>query len=65
MVVVQPPTLDHSAGLGKGSEYLLVQAFVAQAAVEAFDETILLWLAEAIEGRDKRRIRPSKLILDS
>ena len=48
MVVVEPPALDDSPGFWQGFEDLLVQAFVAQPAVEAFDEAVLLRLA----GRD-------------
>lgn len=39
-VVVVAPT-----GILKGVEDLLVQQFITQAAVEAFDEGVLLWLA--------------------
>ena len=33
------------AGLREAVEDLLIQAFISQAAVEAFDQVILLWLA--------------------
>jgi hypothetical protein len=44
VVVVDPPAFD-GPGLGERGEDLLVQALVAQAAVEAFNEAILLGLA--------------------
>ena len=47
-VVVEPPALDDGAGLGEGGEDLLVEAFVAQPAVEALDEAVLLRLAGAM-----------------
>ncbi|SSP03799.1 Uncharacterised protein [Acinetobacter baumannii] len=45
VVVVDAPAFDDGAGLGQGGEDLLVQALVAEPAVEAFDEAILLRLA--------------------
>ena len=45
MVVVHPPALDDGAGLGQGAANLLVQALVAQLAVEALEEAGLLRLA--------------------
>jgi hypothetical protein len=37
-VVVQPPAFDDSTGLGQVGEHLLIQALVAELAVEALDE---------------------------
>lgn len=45
MMVVDAPALDDGAGFGQGVEDLLVQALVAEPAVEAFDEAILLGFA--------------------
>ena len=44
-LVVEPPAVDDDASLGEAGEDLLVEAFVAQPAVEALDEAILLRLA--------------------
>ena len=44
VVVVVSPDRQLSAGIGQAVEYLLIEAFVAQAAVEALDEAILLRL---------------------
>ena len=44
-IVVEPPALDDGAGLGEAGEDLLVQALVAEPAVEALDEAVLLRLA--------------------
>ena len=40
-VVVDPPCFDDPAGLVEVAEQVLVEAFVAQSAVEALDEAIL------------------------
>jgi hypothetical protein len=48
LVVVLLPGGEHGARLTHRAEQRLVQAFVAQLAVEAFDEGVLLRLA----GRD-------------
>ena len=45
VVVVEPPALDHGAGLGEVGEDLFVQALVAQLAVEALGGAVLLRLA--------------------
>ena len=42
VVVVIAPEGQRLAGVGEGIEDLFIQAFVAQAAVEAFDQTVLL-----------------------
>jgi hypothetical protein len=44
-VVVAPPRLQQGASVRQRAEQGLVEQFVAQAAVEAFDEAILLRLA--------------------
>jgi hypothetical protein len=51
-VVVVAPKSDFAAGLIKGVGDLLVQQRVAQAAIEALDEGVLLWLAglDAVPG---------------
>ena len=48
MVVVVAPEPQHRAGVAERYEQRLVEAFVAQAAVEALDVAVLLRLA----GRD-------------
>ena len=48
-VVVDPPGFNRSPGAGQVSEQVLVEAFVAEPAVEAFDEPVLLRLAGAME----------------
>ena len=40
-VVVDPPCFDDFAGFGQASKQMLVEAFIAQPAVEGLDETIL------------------------
>ena len=45
VVVVVPPGIEHEAGVGQRREQRLVEAFVTQAAVEAFDEAVLHRLA--------------------
>ena len=44
-IIIDPPTLDHSAGLGNAVEEFLIQAFISKASIEAFDERILCWLS--------------------
>lgn len=41
LVVVASPLSDHGAGLRQRREPVLVEAFVAELAVEAFDVTVL------------------------
>jgi len=41
--VIVPPGLEHGAGVRQRPEQRLVQQLVAQAAVEALDEAVLLW----------------------
>ena len=45
MVVVVAPEGQLAAGFGQAGEYLLVEAFVTQAAVEALDVALLLRFA--------------------
>src|ERR1700730_6808894 len=45
VIIVLPPSFDGRPRLGQAEEYMLVQAFVAQAAVKGFDECILHRLA--------------------
>lgn len=54
-VVVHPPDLDEGSGRRQAPEQMLVQALVAQAPVQAFDEAILLRLA----GRDGMPLNPT------
>ena len=44
-VVVDPPSLDDPADRWQASEEVLVEALVAEAAVQALDEAVLLRLA--------------------
>ena len=44
-VVVVPPGSQHKPGMGQRGEQGLIEAFVAQTAVEALDETVLHRLA--------------------
>ena len=53
-VVVDPPGFDDPAGLGQAGEQMLVEAFVAQPAIEGLDEAVLRWLA----GRDVQGFGP-------
>lgn len=45
VVVVVTPERQRSAGVGEGVEYLLVEAFIPQTAVERLDVAVLLRLA--------------------
>ena len=45
MVVVVSPATKHLPGMGETVEHFLIEAFVAELAIEAFDEAILLRLA--------------------
>ena len=45
VVVVMPPGIKHEPGMRQRREQRLVEAFVAQAPVEALDEAVLHWLA--------------------
>jgi hypothetical protein len=53
LVVVLQPALDDRARFGQAGEDLLVQAFVAEATVEALDEGVLRRLA----GRNENKRR--------
>src|ERR1700712_935772 len=44
-VVIRPPCLDDPSRCSKRREQVLVQALVAQATIERFHKTILLWLS--------------------
>ena len=52
VVVVIAPKGQFLAGIREAVEDLLVQTFISQAAVEAFDQAILLWIAgvEVVPG---------------
>ena len=45
VVVVVAPQSQLLAGIGEAVEDLLVEAFIPEAAVEAFDQPVLLWLS--------------------
>ena len=45
MVVVMAPSRQHFSGVGEAIEDILVEAFVPQFPIEAFNEAILLRLA--------------------
>lgn len=45
MVVVMAPAGKHPAGVGEAVEDLLIEAFVAEPAIEALDEAVLLRLS--------------------
>ena len=45
VVVVVSPQCQFSAGIIQAVEHLFVQAFITQAAIEAFDERVLLRLS--------------------
>ena len=40
-VVFLPPGFDETASFGQGGEPVLIEAFVAELAIEAFDEGVL------------------------
>ena len=44
-VVVAPPCFDGFAGVGEAAEEMLIEAFISQPAVEAFDKPVLHGLA--------------------
>jgi len=61
VVVVVPPGVEHEAGVGPGLKQRLVKAFVAQAPVEALDETVLRRLApRAVMPFDLPFLRPAQ-----
>ena len=41
LVVFLPPVFDQAAGFVEGGEPVFVEAFVAELAIEAFDESVL------------------------
>ena len=59
LIVILSPRLHELAGIGQPEEPLLVQAFVAEAAVEALAEGVLDRLARIDEvQRDRVLLRP-------
>jgi len=48
IVVVVAPQGPFATGIGQAVDYLLVEAFIAQAAVEALEVTVLLRLARVV-----------------
>src|SRR6201987_4816607 len=45
LILMVPPGLERSTGVGQRPEQRLVQQLIAQAAVEALDEAVLVWFA--------------------
>jgi hypothetical protein len=43
-IVVDPPFLDEPAGCQQAAKQVLVEAFVAEAAVQAFDEAVIRYV---------------------
>ena len=41
LVVFPPPQFDEAAGFVKGGEPVFIEAFIAELAIEAFDESVL------------------------
>src|SRR6187200_1419654 len=60
-VVVETPSLDDPAGVGEIKEPVLVEAFIAEPAVEAFNEGILGRLAE-VDEVEPDTVAPSPLV---
>lgn len=59
VVVVVAPEGQFASGIYQVVEYLLVEAFIAQAAVERLDVTVLLWLTRVdVVPFDAVRIGP-------
>ena len=48
-IVVHPPVFDRPLGVRQAQEPVLVETLVAQSAVEALDESVLLGLARIDE----------------
>ncbi|VWB63029.1 hypothetical protein BPA30113_02804 [Burkholderia paludis] len=60
LVVELTPLLDEHPGVSAAAEPFAIQQFVAQLAIEAFDETVLPWATGRDEGRADRRVaRPA------
>src|ERR1700722_8648826 len=58
-VVVAPPGLDENPGLGERGEDFFIQALIAEATVEAFDEGVLCRFAgRNIMPFEARLVRP-------
>ena len=47
VIVILPPCLDEMTGMGERQEPVLVEAFIAELAVEAFGVAVLCWLARS------------------
>src|SRR5215204_541800 len=61
LVVITPPSLQYGTGVRQRFEQRLIQQLVAQPAVEALDETVLLRLAgRDVVPADAGRIRPAQ-----
>src|SRR5216684_543901 len=61
LVVITPPGLQYGTGVRQRFEQRLVQQLVAQPAVEAFDEAVLLRFAgRDVVPADTDRIRPAQ-----
>src|ERR1700686_555613 len=61
LVVITPPGLQYGTGVRQRFEQRLVQQLIAQAAVEALDEAVLLRLAKRdVVPADAGRIRPAQ-----
>ena len=54
-VIVAPPVSEHEPDVGHRGEHCLVEAFVAQTAIEALDEAVL----HRLVGRDAVPFDPS------
>jgi hypothetical protein len=61
LVAVVPPGSEHGPGLGQRGEQRLVEAFVAQATIEALDEAVLHRLARRnVVPIDPPLLRPAQ-----
>lgn len=61
MVVVGPPLVDFMSSIGQAQKPVLIEAAIAELAVEALDEGILCRLARLDEGqRDLPLTRPEE-----
>jgi hypothetical protein len=52
VVVVEPPGLDDLAGIGEIEEPVLVEAFIPEPPVEAFDEGVLGGMVGRLQFRE-------------
>jgi len=62
LVVVDPPLLDDAACRCHAAEQVLVEAFVAEAAVQALDEAVLGWLAGCPLDREPPRCHVGRML---